>query len=304
MAKPIDPKKNLSGLKRWQAVVGTLVGGVLAQGASFVFLVIGVLGLMAYHNSSNVNDIQKFPGAPIVFATSALTASVFLLVASFGTVWLAKVDMRHALGLVRAPVWTYPAAALGALGLGPIGSTLHEGVEKIAPNLTFGTIDFLNDFASSNTALIAFPLLAIMPAFSEEIFFRGMLQRALGKGTKAILLSGVVFAFFHLDPHHVVAVLPIGLYMAWLGARSESTFVPIVAHLTNNSIAVIALQLQDKIETTTEQSVPLWMLIPSTLATIASIAVVWYVTKTKRNEPLSTPSIYARFLARRHSPHS
>lgn len=275
-----SPKPN--HLKRWHAIVGTIAGGILAQGGSLVFVVAGLGVLMVYHGQTNAKDLQQIPGAPLVLTVSALAASVFLLAASFATPAIAKVRIRPALGLVSAPFWTFPAAALGALGLGPIGSLVHEGVKKIAPGWTLGTIDFLNDFAAGNAALIVWPLLAVMPAFCEEIFFRGMLQRALGTTRWAIIVSGVSFALFHLDPHHVAAVLPVGLYMAWLAARTGSTFVPIMAHLTNNSIAVIALQFQDaSAAEKASDSVPLWILPPAIIAVLASVAIVRHAMRRR-----------------------
>ncbi len=264
-------------LKRWQAVVGTLLGGILAQGGSLLFVMIGVMALVAYHGKTNTS-VQEIPGAQLVLTLSALTASLLLLGASVLTPVLARVRVRSALGLVSAPAWTYFAAALGAVGLGPIGSLVHAFVKKLAPNLTLGSVDFLNDFAVSHSVWVIWPLLALMPAVCEEVFFRGLLQRPLGTAPWAILVSGVAFSLFHLDPHHAAAVLPVGLFMAWLAARTGSTFVPITAHLTNNTLAVAALKLQDG---PARDDVPLWMLPPSLIACAVSIAIVLRVTRPK-----------------------
>ena len=64
---------------------------------------------------------------------------------------------------------------------------------------------------------------------AEEVFFRGLIQRSAGFGKKAIVISALSFSFFHMDPHHIAGVLPLGFYLAWLGARTGSTLVPIVA---------------------------------------------------------------------------
>jgi membrane protease YdiL (CAAX protease family) len=272
------------GLARWQAIVGTIVGAVLAQGGSLAFVMIGLLGLMAYHGKSTVN-VQQLPGGAFVLTASALAASVFLLAVSVLTPTLARVPVRKALGLVGAPFWTYPAAVLGALALGPIGGVVHSLVKKAAPNLTLGTVDFLNDFASGHAAWVVWPLLAVMPALCEEIFFRGMLQRALGATPVAIIVSGVAFAVFHLDPHHVAAVLPVGLHMAWLAAKTGSTFVPITAHLTNNTLAVLALQLQPKAEAS--EPVPLWLVPPAIAAWALSVALVVWAMRRAKPAPLA-----------------
>lgn len=276
--RPIDPSlATRDALARWQAVVGSILGGILAQGGSLLFVMIGVVFLAAVHGKSGSN-VEDIPGATFVLTLSALAASLLLIVASILTPVLARVRVRGALGLTPAPAWTYVAAALGAVSLGPVGGVVHTVVKKLAPNLTLGTVDFLNDFALGHPAWVIWPVLALMPAISEEVFFRGMLQRALGTAPWAILVSGIAFALFHLDPHHAAAVLPVGLFMAWLAARTGSTFVPIIAHLTNNTLAVAALKLQNGAES---DDVPLWMLPPSLLALAASVAIVLRVTRPK-----------------------
>ena len=114
-----SPVEKPDSLERWQAVVGTIVGGIAAQGGSLVFVIIGLGALMAYHGQTSIQDIQQVPGAPLLLTISALAASVFLIATSLITPWLAKVRVRSALGLVSAPFWAYPAAILGALGFGP-----------------------------------------------------------------------------------------------------------------------------------------------------------------------------------------
>ena len=55
--------------------------------------------------------------------------------------------------------------------------------------------------------------------------------------TLAVLVSGTAFALFHVDPVHVVGVLPLGLFLSWVAQRSN-TSVTIFAHVANNSIAL------------------------------------------------------------------
>lgn len=279
-AAPPPPAEKRDALKRWQAVVGAFVGGVVAQGGSLVFVVVGLGALMAYHGRTDVKNFQQLPGAPLVLTVSALAASVFLIGASVLTPWLAKVRVRSALGLVPAPFWTYPAAVLGALGLGPIGGMVLDAMKKLVPGWTLGTVDFLNDFAAGNAAWVVWPLLAVMPAVCEEVFFRGMLQRAFGPTPWAIAISAVAFALFHVDPHHAAAVLPVGIFLAWLAARTGSTLVPVVGHLTNNTVAVLALQLQDEsVKAEPAENVPLWMLPPALAAVAAAVAIVLRATR-------------------------
>jgi membrane protease YdiL (CAAX protease family) len=60
----------------------------------------------------------------------------------------------------------------------------------------------------------------------------------------AILLTSTVFALVHFDPQHVVAVLPIGLYLGWAAWRSGSVWLSMLLHALNNLAAVLLGRLE------------------------------------------------------------
>jgi membrane protease YdiL (CAAX protease family) len=84
-------------------------------------------------------------------------------------------------------------------------------------------------------------LVGVLPAICEEVLFRGFLQRYLCTAAPAwlaILLASLLFAAFHLDPVHVVAVIPLGLWLGWLTHASGSLIPACLAHLANNVLSV------------------------------------------------------------------
>ena len=89
------------------------------------------------------------------------------------------------------------------------------------------------------------PFLAVMPALGEELLCRGVLQRSIRTPWVAILVSAVFFAGLHFDPLHVAGVLPLGFYLAWLGHRTGSVWVPVTAHFANNLAATLAMYFVD-----------------------------------------------------------
>jgi membrane protease YdiL (CAAX protease family) len=82
-------------------------------------------------------------------------------------------------------------------------------------------------------------VLALLPGFGEELLFRGLLLRSFSTRSIGVVASGVGFALFHVDPHHIAGVLPLGLFLSWVASRS-STSVTIVAHVVNNTMALVA----------------------------------------------------------------
>jgi membrane protease YdiL (CAAX protease family) len=172
----------------------------------------------------------------IVPALVGASATLLLVVALAPR--LASVSASRALGLRAAPLDVYAAAALGTVMLGPTGDTLMSLAADVLPTATFGTPSILNEAAAATPVAVALVSFAILPGVSEELLFRGLLQNAAPRGARAVLVSGIVFALFHVDPHHVIGVLPLGLFLAWVGERA-GTWVTIGAHTVNNALAVL-----------------------------------------------------------------
>lgn len=81
---------------------------------------------------------------------------------------------------------------------------------------------------------------ALIPAFCEEFFFRGVFMRScepLGKWP-AILLSGALFGLLHMQVQNVLAHMVLGVVISYLVHRSGSLFVGMAYHGVNNLIAV------------------------------------------------------------------
>jgi hypothetical protein len=58
---------------------------------------------------------------------------------------------------------------------------------------------------------------------------------------KAIVLTGIIFGAYHLDPFTFVALCGLGIYLSYLVSASGSILVPMAAHFTNNFISALIL---------------------------------------------------------------
>lgn len=85
---------------------------------------------------------------------------------------------------------------------------------------------------------------AVVPAFAEEILFRGLLQRSLEEVypiRRAIFVTAIIFGILHFNPLSVLPLILIGAYLGFLAYYTQSLALPIVAHFLNNAIAIVAL---------------------------------------------------------------
>ena len=85
-------------------------------------------------------------------------------------------------------------------------------------------------------------VIAIIPAIGEELFFRGYLQEKmtqwLGKPDVAIIITAILFSAIHMQFQGFLPRFALGLILGYLFYWSGSLWLPIIAHLLNNAMAV------------------------------------------------------------------
>lgn len=103
-------------------------------------------------------------------------------------------------------------------------------------------LEFIANFLSGENSLLFLLInIALVPALCEEALFRGLIYKFI-KSEKGIitglLVSGILFGFFHIRLTQVVPLATIGVFLAWLVYKSGSIYPAIVAHFVNNGLAV------------------------------------------------------------------
>ncbi|MEF9924042.1 MAG: CPBP family intramembrane glutamic endopeptidase [Muribaculaceae bacterium] len=135
-------------------------------------------------------------------------------------------------------------------------------------------------------------LVGVLTGFSEELFFRGLLQRIFlsrpMNAHLAIWLAAFIFSALHFQFFGFVPRLLLGAFFGYLLMWTGSLWVPIIAHMINNSGVVIVQYLtQHKIravdvDTIGTTSDSLIIAIASAIITIC--AVYYFFKNTKRVE--------------------
>ena len=86
-------------------------------------------------------------------------------------------------------------------------------------------------------------VLAIIPAFGEELFFRGLLLGDLLKSKVnpvfAIIATGLVFSIAHAEVNNVLAIWVLGSFLGYLYYVSGSLYLSMCAHFLNNFLVVL-----------------------------------------------------------------
>lgn len=273
-------------LAPWQGALVLVTVGLGAQVAGGVVLIVAAL-IAAARGDVSMDSLMSQGGLTFgILAPSLLATGLVMAGGSVLAVALAGRSLRGALALRGAPLAAFVAAPIGILALGPTSDALRRLMQTYAPALTFGSLEGLDAVARSAPVWVVAPLFAFVPGIAEELLFRGAFQRSIRTRWLAIVLSGFFFAAYHTDPHHVVAVLPLGFYLAWLGDRTGSVLVPITAHVVNNGMAVIVITLLDVSEPSELDLVA----VPVGWVVAASAALIVYWA-TRRAGARAAPSL-------------
>ena len=118
--------------------------------------------------------------------------------------------------------------------------------------------------------------LAVLPAFAEEIMFRGVLARALGRtrpAWQAILMSSLAFGCYHLLPAQAAATFLLGCLLSFVTLRSRSIVPAIVVHVVNNAVAIVITRGDLLARGTWMGNHPAVMLATTTTLLLAGIAL-------------------------------
>ncbi len=81
----------------------------------------------------------------------------------------------------------------------------------------------------------------LLVPLTEELIFRGLLygrMRTRLQMKQAVLLSALLFAFYHGNPVQILYAFPMALLLAILYERGESLIYPILFHMGANLTAI------------------------------------------------------------------
>ncbi len=258
--------KDITAFKQLLLIAGLVVGGfLLAQIVCMISTIpfIGISGLSEIaENPANYTNIVKF-------LQIAQAICLFIIPAFFYCKLTGNSPTRYLKLNKSVPTQTgvlivvIMIAAIPFINLlGDINSKMvlpaflnniedwMETAEERAAKLTI----VLVSGTTISSLLINLIMIAVLPAISEEVLFRGILQPILIKSTRnihiAIIITAAIFSAFHLQFYGFLPRFFLGIILGYLYVASGSLWLPIIAHFTNNAIATICYYLVNNSLTT------------------------------------------------------
>jgi len=286
------------------ALAGLLGIGILYSYGGSIVATIAVLSqgepVTAFEQGDNLLSLlaQKAELAKNPIRISLICSQVFLML--LPTLWVVKrwhtVDVCKYLRFQGTSPVSLGLAVLTMIFFFPANiyiSELLTGALHIPQEL----ID-INEkiFKASSVGELIFVMVAIglTPALCEEILFRGYGQRTFERtmGWKSILLVGVVFGLYHMQPLGLFTLSGLGILFGYFYFASKSLLPGMAAHFTNNVLVVLFLYFSPAIGGVDLVAGAGWVVI----LTLPLAVVTLYLFHRTLNGTAAMPEVTARII--------
>ena len=231
---------------------------------SFLFLYIFALATLTVLGGDadvamNLDNPNTIATLKIIQGLSVLVVFVFPAVL-FAVFWTNS--RIHYLGITKSPaIGTLVCAGIGMLFAMPMINWLADinqhldlpealsGIEtwmKISEEKAKVLTEAFTKGTSVGVLILNLIVIALMAALSEEIFFRGVLQKVLIDCTRnkhiGVWISAIIFSAFHMQFFGFLPRMLMGAYLGYLFLWSGSLWPGIFAHFVNNGMAVVLIK--------------------------------------------------------------
>ncbi|MCM1521148.1 MAG: CPBP family intramembrane metalloprotease [Muribaculaceae bacterium] len=137
---------------------------------------------------------------------------------------------------------------------------------------------------STGATLVTLLIVGVLAGFSEELFFRGTLQRLLSSGRMSIhtsiWLGAVIFSIFHFQFYGFFPRVLLGAFFGYLLYWSGSIWLPVIIHAFNNSIYVLSTK-HGVNEVVNQFGIgDTWLIVGSIIVT--AVIIMW-LSKSRHN---------------------
>lgn len=166
--------------------------------------------------------------------------------------------------------------ALIALGLSGALGTLNEMIPisakwaarfKKMETAYLEQIKVMAVMKNFNDYLFSLIVIALAPAFVEEIFFRGTMQRFLQNWFKqpivAVIITSFIFSAIHFSYYGFLPRFALGIILGLIFIYTNNIWFSILAHFINNGVAVTGIyfytRMNKSMDEALNETVPLYV---------------------------------------------
>jgi uncharacterized protein len=109
---------------------------------------------------------------------------------------------------------------------------------------------FLTSYTAWGQLVVALLVVAVIPAFGEEVLFRGVIQRKIFHKIAnvhfAVWVTAALFSAIHFQFYGFVPRMFLGAMFGYMYAWTRNLWIPIFAHFINNGFTLIIVFLNQR----------------------------------------------------------
>jgi len=176
------------------------------------------------------------PTAVLMFLDALLLATTIVFAVRY---WPSLVPQLRRVGFDRWEAW---AGLFALVPLLAVNALYHDLMRDLLGVQGGGFIEELREAGLGEGVLVL--SIAVFPALTEEVAFRGLLQHWLHvavRAATAIVLASALFAAMHFSVISFPYLFAVGLLLGWMRWRTGSLWPPIAAHFLHNLVVLAYL---------------------------------------------------------------
>lgn len=277
--------------------IATVASVSAAAGAAILFSIVAAVraGLGGERSAEQVSEIAKQALESDAFTwTSVIASQAALLVCAWLACRVLGKRAHERLGLVSTNLRPVQRAVMLVATVVPFALGLV--VASLLSNAFGGSSDGASSLermwsvgsrAGSSAWIL---LIALVPGFVEEVFYRGLLQRGLLSGwgpAASILTSSLLFALVHGELAWAVAVFPLGVWLGVVAWRTGSVLMTFAMHASVNGLWTAGMMVLHR--DPASESVLNGLAIA--VLALGVIAFPWAIAILRRQVPVETNAV-------------
>ena len=267
--------------------------GVYFSALAVLMLVANLVFSVFLASSGRSEELIKTPW--VTFLSFSVSGIVIICITAFFS-YTKKIPIVEICGWKRVEPKYYLIAVLTFLavffGLGNLNSAFISFLEK-SVGYKSNAVE-LPPLSVPNYLMVTLTV-CILPAVTEEVAMRGVIQSGVKSGNLIInaLIGGFIFSIYHMNPSQTPYQFAFGFVLSIIAIKSRSTLATTIAHFLNN-FAIINIEYFCK-SAFNFQGV--WLAVAIVLGLSLLVGIVYYLLKKEKTEDLEKGSLKAFFIS-------